>query len=61
MQATLRGVNVNVTNEFGRSEVPWRHYRLTHLDGYMFTMPDNHNYNITWLLPDSNRLIGGLA
>ena len=48
---------MNVVNEFGSTLVPWQHYRLTHVDGYMFTMPDNQIFNITWLLPDSHRLV----
>ena len=57
IQATLNGVDVIVVNEFGSALVPWRHYRLTHLDGYMFTMPDNQLYNITWLLPVTHRFV----
>ncbi len=51
------GVGVNVSNEFGRTVVPWRHYRLTHMDGYMFTMPEGHLHAITWLLPTDSRYI----
>ena len=51
MQTTLQGVDVNVTNEFGLSVVPWRHYRLTHLDGYMFVFPSGHQLSIVWRLP----------
>ena len=57
MQATLRYVDVVVVNEFGRALVPWRHYHLTHFNGYMFTIPDNQVYNITWLLPDAHRWV----
>lgn len=55
VQSTLKEVNVNVSNEFGLTVVPWRHYRLTHLDGYMFTMPQDHIHTITWLLPLTSR------
>ena len=41
---------MNVTNEFGSSVVPWRHYRLTHLDGYMFVYPMGYDHSIVWLL-----------
>lgn len=50
-------MDVIVDNEYGRALVPWRHYRLTHMDGYMFTMPDSQTYNITWLNPDAHRLV----
>ena len=56
LQSTLKWVDVNVTNVFGGSVVPWRHYRLTHLDGYMFTMPSGHEHRIVWLLPDEHRV-----
>ena len=42
---------MNVTNKFGSSQVPWRHYRLTHIDGYMFVFPSGYNHSIEWLLP----------
>ena len=45
---------MNVTNEFGGSIVPWRHYRLTHLDGYMFVMPSGYNHTLSWLLPEEH-------
>ena len=53
-QETLEGVDVNVTNRYGSSLVPWRHYRLTHLDGYMLTMPDREEHTVDWLLPIGN-------
>lgn len=55
MQATLEGVAVNVSNEYGASVIPWRHYRLTHLDGYMFTMPDGYDHRLVWDLPQEHR------
>ena len=54
-QATLRDQSVNVTNEFGSSLVPWRHYRLTHLDGYMCTMPSGYEHSLVWTLPPQHR------
>lgn len=53
-QVTLQDIAVNVSNEFGSSIVPWRHYRLTHMDGYMFTMPSQYTYLITWQLPNNH-------
>ena len=54
-QETLLGVSVNVTNEFGTSVVPWRHYRRTHGRGYMCTLPSNYSYSVTWnLIPEHN-------
>ena len=55
-QATLAGVDVNVTNEFGSSRVPWRHYRLTHLDGYMFVFPSGYDHSVVWLLPTEHEV-----
>lgn len=52
-QETLLGVSVNVTNEFGTSVVPWRHYRRTHGRGYMCTLPSTYSYSVTWnLIPE---------
>ena len=51
-QATLWAIDVNVTNKFGNSIVPWRHYRLTHTDGYMFIFPSTYPLLIEWQLPD---------
>jgi len=51
IQVTLEDVAVNVTNEFGSSIVPWRHYRLTHVDGYMFTLPSTYDHTLVWMLP----------
>lgn len=42
---------MNITNEFGFSIVPWRHYRLTHVDGYMFVFPAGYQNSIVWRLP----------
>lgn len=56
LQATLTGVDVNVTNQFGLSVVPWRHYRLTHMDGYMTTLPSGYNHTIVWRLPAQQRV-----
>lgn len=54
-QETLLGVSVNVTNEFGTSVVPWRHYRRTHGRGYMCTLPSAYPYSLTWnLTPEHN-------
>ena len=50
-QVTLTGVSVNVTNEFGLSVVPWRHYRRTHRNGYMCTLPATYPHTIVWDLP----------
>lgn len=55
MQVTLLDVGVNVSNEFGSTVVPWRHYRLTHRDGYMLTMPQGYAYTLTWLLAPTSR------
>ena len=44
-------MSVNVTNEFGLSVVPWRHYRRTHMDGYMCTLPATYPHTIDWDLP----------
>lgn len=49
-------VGVNVTNQFGSSVVPWRHYRLTHLDGYMFTLPSSYEHTLTWLLSSEHEV-----
>ncbi len=54
IQVTLQGISVNVSNEFGSSIVPWRHYRLTHMDGYMLTMPSKYTYSLEWLLPSEH-------
>lgn len=54
MQVTLQDVAVNVTNTFGTSIIPWRHYRLTHMDGYMCTLPSTYQHKLTWLLSSSN-------
>ena len=51
IQVTLKDVAVNVTNEFGTSIIPWRHYRLTHTDGYMFTLPSTYDHSLIWMLP----------
>ena len=51
VQVTLLGVAVNVSNEFGMTTVPWQHYRLTHLDGYMMTVPQGYRHNVVWDLP----------
>ena len=37
-----------MTNEFGLSVVPWQHYQLTHVDGYMVTMPSHYPYKFLW-------------
>ena len=50
-QGPLTGVSVNVTNEFGLSVVPWRHYRRTHRNGYMCTLPATYPHTIVWDLP----------
>lgn len=50
-QDTLEDVGVLVSNVYGSSMVPWRHYRLTHMDGYMCTLPSTYHHNLTWLLP----------
>ena len=47
---------MNVTNEFGNSIVPWRHYRLTHTDGYMFIFPSTYWLLIEWQLPDKSEV-----
>ena len=49
-------VGVNVTNEFGLSVVPWRHYRLTHIDGYMVTMPSGYPHRLVWNVDHEHRV-----
>lgn len=44
-------MSVNVSNEFGVSHVPWRHYRRTHGDGYMCVLPATYPVNIAWNVP----------
>ena len=51
IKETLTGLPVNVTNEFGHSVVPWRHYRRTHGDGYMCTIPASYPHTMEWNLP----------
>ena len=38
-------------NEHGSSLIPWQHYRLTHMDGYMVTLPSQNRHNLTYDLP----------
>lgn len=50
-QNTLKDVPVIISNEFGNSVIAWRHYRLTHMDGYMATLPAGYEYHLVWDLP----------
>ena len=45
-----------MTNEFGLSVVPWRHYRLTHVDGYMVTMPSGYPHKLVWDVDHEHRV-----
>lgn len=40
-----------VSNKHGSTLIPWRHYRLTHMDGYMLTLPSRLVHNLTYNLP----------
>jgi plastocyanin len=51
--ATFKGRDVIVANEHGSTLIPWRHYRLTHMDGYMLTLPSHRIHNLTYILPPS--------
>ena len=42
-----------MSNEHGSTLIPWRHYRLTHMDGYMLTLPSHRVHNLTYILPPS--------
>eukprot|EP00735_Rhodelphis_limneticus_P009645 TRINITY_DN2840_c1_g2::TRINITY_DN2840_c1_g2_i1::g.6132::m.6132 TRINITY_DN2840_c1_g2::TRINITY_DN2840_c1_g2_i1::g.6132 ORF type:complete len:2077 (-),score=567.85,sp/Q86WI1/PKHL1_HUMAN/31.35/0.0,sp/Q86WI1/PKHL1_HUMAN/29.80/3e-30,G8/PF10162.4/8.7e-26,Beta_helix/PF13229.1/3.9,Beta_helix/PF13229.1/2.6,Beta_helix/PF13229.1/0.35,DUF1049/PF06305.6/0.19 TRINITY_DN2840_c1_g2_i1:1087-7215(-) len=45
-----------ISNVHGTTLIPWRHYRLTHMDGYMTTLPTLHEYEWHFVTEDYNRL-----
>ena len=51
VQTTLQDKGVLIANRHGSTLIPWRHYRLTHMDGYMTTLVAGYEYNFTWQLP----------
>ena len=41
-------IDINGLTDFGMSVLPWQHYRLTCMEGYMVTVPSGYSHKLVW-------------